>query len=534
MHVPLNRRRFLIGAGAMALFAGLGRSGNVWAAPKFQAYPFALGVASGDPEPDGFVLWTRLAPEPLAEHGGMPMLAVPVRWEVAEDARFQRVVRHGEELARPELGHSVHVELAGLKPGRDYWYRFLVDGADASPTGRVRTAPPANARVDRVRIAVAGCQAYFQGWFDAYRHLSQEPDVDAVFHYGDYIYESAGGIHKKKWPTWDANGTLVPERDHLGDECYTLDDYRRRHALYKTDADLQAAHASAAFIMSFDDHEIDNDWGSEWDEKRTTPEVFALRRFAAMQAWYENLPVRRAQFPRVDNGTRYYRRLDYGNLLRMHVLDTRSHRRNQICRDISSPKCKWQAGQPSSILGEVQDAWLYEGLGNEARWNLIAQQVWVMPLKAKTPDKMGDEVFPDKWDGYPGSRQRLVQMIKERQLTNVVVATGDAHMNAIGEIPLSDDEPDGPAAATEFLATSISSNGDGGIDTPNLQKFRQADNPFLKLMDNLRGYHLHDITAREWRTDVRTMDQVQRRGGQLGTRASFVVTPDQPKLHRVG
>ncbi|MEL1263343.1 alkaline phosphatase D family protein [Pseudoxanthomonas putridarboris] len=528
----LDRRKFLLGAGSLALFAGVSPFNKVLAAPKLDGYPFTLGVASGDPLPDGFVIWTRLAPRPLAEHGGMPMVAVPVRWEVAEDDRFKRTVRSGEELAFPELGHSVHVELEGLKPARTYWYRFLVEGADASPTGRVRTAPAANDVPKRARIAVAGCQAYYQGWFDAYRHLSEENDLDAVFHYGDYIYEGPAGRNKDKFPTYDAAGDLVAERDHFGDEIYTLDDYRRRYAQYKSDPDLQAAHAAAAFIMSFDDHETDNDWGGEWDQDRKPPEVFALRKFVAMQAWYENLPVRRAQFPRTDGGTRYFRRLDFGNLLRMHVLDTRSHRANQACSDPLSPKCRFEAGKGSSILGAQQEAWLDEGLRNDARWNLIAQQVFVMPLKAKNPDGTIRSSFEDKWDGYPDSRQRLVKSITDRKLTNVVIATGDAHMNAVGEVPLRDDEPDGPAAATEFLATSISSNGDGGLDSPSVKRFLDADNPFLKLCDNLRGYHLYEIGAKEWRTDVKAMDQVQRKGGELRTRASFVVTPDRPKLHK--
>ncbi len=527
----LDRRRFLLGASSLALFAGVSPFSKVLAAPRLSAYPFTLGVAAGDPLPDGFVIWTRLAPAPLAEHGGMPMLAVPVRWEVAEDAAFNKVARRGEALALPELGHSVHVELQGLKPARPYWYRFVVEGSDASPIGVARTAPAAAATAASLRIAVAGCQSYAQGWFDAFGHLSQEHDVDAVFHYGDYIYEGPAGRNKEKYPTLDAQGRPAPERDHLGDEIFSLDDYRRRYAQYKSDPDLQAAHASAAFIMSFDDHEVDNDWGGEWDSNRVAPEVFALRRFVAMQAWYENLPVRRAQLPRVDGGTRYFRRLDFGGLLRMHVLDTRSFRSNQICKDTGAPKCRFEQGRQSSILGSEQEAWLDEGLRGGSRWNLIAQQVFVMPLQAREPDGSVRGAFEDKWDGYPQSRQRLVRSITDNRLTNVVIATGDAHMNAIGEVPLRDDEPDGPAAATEFLATSISSNGDGGIDSPNVTRFRDAHNPFLKHCDNLRGYHLHDISAREWRTQLRVMDQVQRKGGSISTCGSFVVTPDKAALH---
>lgn len=527
-----ERRRFLLGASGLVLFAGLSPDMRVWAAPRFAAYPFALGVASGDPLPDGFVIWTRLAPAPLEDHGGMPMLAVPVLWEVAEDARFDRIVRSGEALARPELGHSVHVELSGLRPARPYFYRFRVEGADASPVGVVRTAPAPGAEVGRVRLAVAGCQAYYHGWFDAYGQLSREDDLDAVFHYGDYIYE--GSPARTEMEILDAAGRRV-ERGHVGGECYSLDDYRRCYGLYKSDPDLQAAHAAAAFVMSFDDHEVDNDWGAEWDQDRTPPEVFALRKYAAMQAWYENLPVRRAQFPRADGRTRYFRRLDYGRLLRMHVLDTRSHRTNQICHDALSPRCRHAPDQPSSLLGVEQEAWLGEGLGEglgaEARWNLLAQQVFVMPLKGKRPDGGDAPAYIDKWDGYPGSRQRLARTIAERGLTNVVIATGDAHMNAVAEVPLRDEDRDGPAMATEFLATSISSNGDGGLRSPSVTRFLDADNPFLKLADNLRGYHLHDITPQAWRADIKVMDQVQRKGGRLSTRASFVVEPHAPRLH---
>lgn len=529
--VSPDRRRFLLRASGLALFVGLNSAVRVWAAPKFSAYPFALGVAAGDPSPDGFVIWTRLAPAPLEEHGGMPMLAVPVLWEVAEDADFSRIVRSGEELARPELGHSVHVELSGLQSARPYFYRFMVAGADASAVGTAKTTPAAGADVTRVRLAVAGCQAIYQGWYGAYDFLAQESDIDAVFHYGDYIYEGPVGRNKAAYPVWDAAGNLATERDHFGDEIYTLDDYRRRYAQYKSDADLQAVHASAAFIMSFDDHEIDNDWGGEWDQDRTPPEVFALRKFAAMQAWYENLPVRRAQLPRLDGRTRYFRRFDYGQLMRMHVLDTRSHRTNQICNDVSMLHCKHVQDQPSSILGMGQEAWLEEGLRNSARWNLLAQQVFVMPLKGRLADGRDSPAFIDKWDGYPGARQRLVKTITDLGLTNVVIATGDAHMNAVGEVPLHDEERGGPAVATEFLATSISSNGDGGLFSPSVQRFIDADNPFLKLADNLRGYHVHEITPETWRAEVKVMDQVQRRGGKLSTRASFVVEPHTPKLN---
>jgi alkaline phosphatase D len=522
-----DRRKLLAVAGGMALFGGLDRGSGAWAAPRLAGYPFALGVASGDPLPDGVVIWTRLAPKPLEDHGGMPALSFPVRWEVSEDERFERIVRSGETIARPELAHSVHVEVEGLRSRRPHWYRFLLPGGDPSPVGMARTAPAPGDLAHRVRLGLAGCQAYPQGWYDAYRHLSREPDLDAIFHYGDYIYEHG----RSSYVIRDAAGQ-VADRQHVGGELYSLDDYRRRYAQYKTDPDLQAAHAATAFIMSFDDHEVDNDWASAFDQDGTPPEIFALRRYAAMQAWYEHMPVRRAQFPRPD-GLIQYRRLDYGRLLRVHVLDTRSYRGDQLCAAPGQAHCRSADDPEATMLGEAQEAWLGEGLRNDARWNLIAQQVRMMPLKRRGSAGVEAPVSMDQWSGYPAARARLVGMIAERNLTNVIVASGDAHVHNVGVVPLRDDAPDGPAAATEFLGSSISSGGDGAAAPPGIQAYLSGDNPNLALANAQRGYQVFDIGPDEWRTDVKVMDQVQTPGGAISSLARFAVTPRRPGVEVV-
>lgn len=529
--VALDRRKLLTAAGGLAFVGGVSLQTRAWGADRFSGYPFALGVASGDPWPDGFVLWTRLAPQPLEPHGGMPLAVVPVRWEVAEDERFGRIVQAGETYARPELAHSVHVEVEGLQPFRHYWYRFRVEGAEASPIGRVRTAPARGQTPDRMRMAVAGCQALYHGWFDAYRHMSRDADLDVVFHYGDYIYEGGTAHGAGRYEIRDASGAVFDGRTHVGGEIYSLDDYRRRYAQYQSDPDLQAAQAAFAFISSFDDHEVDNDWASAYDQDGTPPEVFALRRQAAMQAWYEHMPVRRSQFPRLGEVT-MYRRLDYGGLMRMHVLDTRSYRDDQLCVRPGQKNCRTGEEAEATILGQSQEAWLNQGLRNDAVWNLIAQQVFIMPLKGVNARGQALPAFNDKWDGYPASRRRLVQTISDLKLTNVVFSGGDAHMHAVGSVPLRDDEPDGPSVGAEFLCSSITSNGDGALRSPNVARFLDADNPHLVLCNDLRGYQTYDITAREWRTDVMVMDQVQKPGGQISTIASFALSPDSPALHR--
>ena len=512
--LKLDRRRFIQACGSLALLAGVSR------APVFAralgAWPFTLGVAAGDPWPDGFVIWTRLAPRPLAEHGGMPAVRVPVRWEVAEDEAFRRVVRHGEAVAMPELGHAVHGELEGLRPHRHYWYRFSVAGDEVSPVGRARTAPAIGAAVDRTRIAVAGCQHFEQGHYDAWRHIAAEPDLDLVFHYGDYIYE----------------GRAIPDRvrRHVGGEIYSIDDYRRRYAQYKSDPQLQAAHAACAFASSFDDHEIDNNFAGDIDQDGTPPEIFALRRLAGLQAWYENMPVRKAQFPTVAHGITAYRRLDWGRLLRTHVLDTRSHRSDQPCEDGKRKPCPWDAHDAPHMLGPAQEAWLDTGMANEHAWNLLAQQVIVMPIDFRAEGASETRYATDLWDGYRPARRRLVETIDRHGRGNVVIATGDHHRHLVGELPASDEDQAGRKVAVEFAATSITSGGNGrGEETT---RHVLGNNPHFQLYTDLRGYQLFDITPERWTTRVKVMDFVDRPGGSIRTLESYAVEPGRVAVER--
>jgi alkaline phosphatase D len=282
--------------------------------------------------------------------------------------------------------------------------------------------------------------------------------------------------------------------------------------------------------MSFDDHEVDNNWVSAFDHDGTPPEAFLLRRFAAMQAWYENVPVRRAQFPRPE-GLQMYRQLDYGQLVRMHVLDTRSHRSEQLCERTDERACRKTDEPGSTMLGARQEAWLGEGLANDVRWNLIAQQVRVMPLVRKNETGQETPAAMDTWSGYPAARERLIQTIMDRKLTNVVIATGDSHIHNVGIVPERADALDGPAVATEFLGTSISSGGDGMAQS-ELASAYMHNNPHFDLVNQQRGYQLFEVTPSVWKTDVKVIDKVQSPGGALSTLARFVVRPDKPGLHR--
>lgn len=517
--IQIDRRRLMAAGAGLFLVSGL-TSTRVFAKATFTEYPFTLGVASGDPAPDGFVIWTRLAPQPLAEDAGMAgQPAIAVNWQVAEDEGFQRIVQSGEAAALPELGHSVHVEVEGLKPRRPYWYRFTMPGMDASPVGRARTLPEAGSTPERIRLGVMGCQNYPTGLFTACGYLAREDDLDAVFHFGDYIYEAAG----KDRP---GNGG----RAHIGPEPMTLEQYRRRYAQYKTDADLQAAHHSAAFIASYDDHEVSNNWVSDFDQDGTPPEQFALRRIAALQAWYENLPMRRAQAMIAGKMTAY-RRVDFGRLLRMHVLDTRAYRTQPPCGEPASKWCIPATGPESTFLGAVQENWLAEGLAGGSTWNLLAQQILMMPFDKRQPGAAEPVYGTDNWDGYPDARRRLVKTIQDQRLTNVVVATGASHKHFVGTVPVRDEDLTGAAAAVEFLTTSVSSGGNGSPQGGGLKYLPQ--NPHIKVIHDQRGYQTFEITPQTWRTDLKVVDRVDIPDVPLRNLRSFMVTPDQAAVHDV-
>jgi alkaline phosphatase D len=525
--LDLSRRGLLRGATGLAALAALqpAASRHVLAQPAFARYPFALGVASGDPLPDGVVIWTRLAPEPLTPGGGLPRQAIEIRWEVAEDPRFATIAAQGSAIARPELAHAVHVEVAGLRPGRAYHYRFIA-GREVSQVGRTRTAPAPDAAA-RVRFVAAGCQHLEHGWFTAWRHVAEEPELDLVFHYGDYIYEYRG--RGPGQPGW---GGPNPVRSHLGDEIYALDDYRLRYAQYRQDPDLMAAHAAHPFAVSYDDHEVDNNWAGPVSEEdggsrypiAVPPEVFALRRQAAFQAWYEHMPLRRAALPRGPEITAF-RRLRFGRHVEMHVLDTRQHRDDQPCGDGTKRPCEAVRNPDAQVLGAAQESWLLEGAGRSgATWQVLAQQV---PMFRRLYANGG--VSMDKWDAYPAARTRLLQGLRERGVANTVVLSGDVHTAWAATLHLDAGNPESPAVATEFTATSITSEGDGSEQRADTAA-TLSRNPHIAFFNNRRGYTLHEAGPERMEATFRAIPYVTRPGAPREDRGRFVVEAGRPQV----
>lgn len=289
-----TRRSFLVTTSLAAASLWASRlTGLAASNPTFSNYPFQLGVASGDPSPDGFVLWTRLAPSPLEDDGGMPPEPVLVSWQVAEDEKMTKVVQRGEVAANPDWAHSVHVEVEGLKPDRWYWYQFRV-GNEVSPLGRTRTMPAEGSDPAKLRFAFASCQRYGDGYYTAYEHMAAE-DIDLVVHLGDYIYEKG----------------CKPDavRKFSGGTTYTLEDYRKRLALHKTDPALQRMHALVPWIVTWDDHETWNNFAGA--AQRSESQL--KRRAAAYKAYYEHMPLRRISLP-VGPDMQLYRRLAFGQL----------------------------------------------------------------------------------------------------------------------------------------------------------------------------------------------------------------------------
>ena len=491
----LTRRLFLIRSVALAA--------TVYAAPRFKKNPFSLGVMSGDPSPDGFVLWTRLAPDPLAG-GGMDAPAVEVDWIVAEDEALRRVVKKGKTVAAPGLAHSVHVEVNGLKPQRPYWYRFKA-GAEISPVGRASTAPQPGEPNSHLKFAFASCQNWEAGLWTAYDHMLAE-DPDLVVHLGDYIYEGP------------ARPTAV--RPHNSLEITSLSDYRNRHALYKSDPAIQKMHTHCPWILTWDDHEVDNNYANDTPEDKETRTEFLERRANAYQAYYEHMPLRMASLPH-GSSMQMYRRVPYGGLVEFAVLDTRQYRTDQPCGDGTKVPCEGVFDPKATIMGDVQEAWLKGTLDKSpAKWNIIANQV----LMARIDQKPGPEeaLSMDQWSGYEVCRDRLMKFLAERKPSNPIVITGDIHSNWVADLKVDWKDEKSPVVGTEFTGTSISSGGDGVDERPTTKEV-YAENPHLKMFNGQRGYVMVTLSDTQCRADYRVLPFVTKPGAPIRTHSSWLV-----------
>ncbi|MFE0188828.1 alkaline phosphatase D family protein [Streptomyces sp. NPDC058989] len=523
----VGRRRFLTATGAAAALAfatNLPGAGAAYAAEadtrQITENPFTLGVASGDPQPGSVVLWTRLAPRPYESGGGMPNARVTVRWEVAYDERFTRLAGRGRADAHPEFNHSVHIEPTGLAPDRVYYYRFRA-GSWISPVGRTRTAPARGARISALKLAAVSCQAYHDGYFTAYRHLAQE-DLDVVFHLGDYLYEYPVGATGGARNYTDRKLPALFNR-----ETVTLEDYRLRYALYRSDPDLQAAHAAHPFVVTWDDHEVENNYASDISEDNLPPAEFLVRRAAAYRAYWENQPLRRPQRP---NGpdARLYRRLQFGQLAQFDILDTRQYRSDQAYGD------GWHTPGPESedpgrtLTGAAQERWLIDGWRQStARWNVVPQQVTFSERRNATGP--GYQVSMDAWDGYAASRARVLAGAESAGVDNLVVLTGDVHVHYAFDIKKDFKDPASRTAGVEFVTTSIASGKDGADKPANWATYMAA-NPHLKFYNGRRGYVTVTLDQDTARADYRTVSAVTTPGAPVATAASFVSEAGDPGL----
>ncbi|NNJ15700.1 alkaline phosphatase [Pseudomonas putida CSV86] len=484
MTSDFNRRqalRLLAGAAAAPLLLRYGRAlGGI-------ASPFLLGVASGDPWPDGFVIWTRLS-------AGLPYpgnelelpASVPVDWEVGLDPDFRRIAQRGRTQALAVNGHAVHVALRGLAPGRDYWYRFIALG-ERSEAGRSLTLPALDARPERLRLGVASCANYERGLFSAYRHMADE-HPDLVLFLGDYIYEYS-----------NAPDTPGLARAYNAPEATDLAGYRYRYALHRTDPDLRRLHAAAPWIATWDDHEVQDDYSQVYSkDPKISVERFRLRRAAAYQAFLENMPLRRPSLGS-NGGPRIYRRFRYGDLAALPVLDGRQYRSRQPCYQapafgkghMEGESCLDLRDPQRTLLGFEQERWLYDGLRRgDSRWNLIAQDLLVAPLRAQRPGDDEARYWTDTWDGYQAARGRLLENLRDSRVANPVVLSGDYHSFWANHLHERPEDPDSRVVAAEFVGTSITSNG------PSYEAVQSIlpDNPQIRFYDSRpRGYLALDL-----------------------------------------
>ncbi|MEV0284474.1 alkaline phosphatase D family protein [Kribbella sp. NPDC050820] len=510
---PISRRTLVFGGLAAAGVSALPVRSTVIAATAAVPYPFQLGVASGEPDANSVVLWTRLAPSPLNAdgQGGMANANVTVDWQVSTTDTFSTLVASGSVTAAYAAAHSLHVVAGGLNPDSDYFYRFRAQG-HLSPVGRTRTAPAVGTNGRDLVMAFSSCAHYEEGYYTVYRRMAEE-NPGLILHLGDYIYEY-GAVAGRT-------------RTHAGTtEIVTLADYRRRFAQYKSDPDLQAAHAAAPWIVVPDDHEVENNYANMVRADSTpslTTAQWTARRTAAYRAYYENMPLRPAQASN-GNSIPLYRRLRWGNLATFHMLDTRQYRNDQACGD-GWKVCSDADLASRSLPGNAQETWLLDGLAQHyGTWDIIGQQVFF----ARRFNASGASM--DSWDGYRASRARIQQGWVARGTRNPVVLTGDVHRAWASDLKADYNNASSATIGSELVTSSVTSSGDGDGSTtiPDV-----GTNPWLRFYNNRRGYVRTTISPTQLRADFRAVAKVSEHGAAASTVKSFVIEEGQPGLQAV-
>ena len=492
--------------------------------------PFSIGVASGSPNHHSVVLWTRLMAEPGSSKTQFADTDVSVKWEVADDEGFKVNRRAGQVVALAALAHSVHLELDGLQSDRSYFYRFQIGDAQ-STTGRTRTLPHPEAMVQKLRVAYASCQRWEHGYFSAYEHMCQE-NLDMVLFLGDYIYEYAGA----------ANAVRLPS----GGWVSSLSDYRDRYALHRSEKSLQAMHAQCPWLITWDDHEVSNDYaGLVRGQSGNIGFDFVAQRARAYQAFYEHMPLRASALTKSIEGLasgaelRIYGQVAYGKLANIYLLDDRQYRDRQVCNRneaygsgwVDTAQCEEWLNPKRTLLGSVQSQWLDESFAkaksDTRTWNVIAQQT----IFGRRDYKLGAgySLWNDGWDGYSASRQSMTQSMQNHALKNPVLLGGDTHENWVGHVMADAYKDDSAKIGVEFCGAGITARSAGNSKLAA----RLAENPHFVFADSERkGYGVVEFTAKQIQTELRVVDDVRQQQTKIETLAKFTVEAGVPQVQR--
>lgn len=505
----LSRAAALLAAARVWAPSSAGPSGSANARPGSAGYPFTLGVASGQPRSHSVVLWTRLAPRPYAPFGGLTPQPVVLRWQLALDEGFGRILREGEVIAHAELAHSVRVRVDGLPSARAFFYRFIAGGA-VSPIGRTRTAPAEADDPGRLRFALASCQHYEQGWYAAHREMAGR-ELDFVLFVGDYIYDNS-------------NPKFIVRPHEVESQPCSVEAFRARYATYKLDPDLQANHAAHPWIVTWDDHEVRNDYAAAFGIGELSAQEFLRVRTAAYQAYFEHQALLPEQRP-VAGALQLYDRFTWGQLAEIWTLDGRQYRSRQAGNDHhdAGGTLVWRSAElrdpRRTMLGAPQERWLQQGLAaSPRRWKLIGQGTQICPSGVDTP--VGRVVYTDGWDGYAPARERLLSGIAESGQRDVLLLGGDVHRHVAARLRARPEDPRSPVVASEFVTSSITTRGASNAKTAWM---RRCNPDIVHARSDERGYMLCELDKLSLNCDARATAFPVAAAATLHSQVRFVV-----------